>query len=455
MDAILLLFLTGILSLFLGMKNKPVLNLCLNLVGLLSAGLLMGFHGTYEPLLKSFSETLVFEGEKTLVSHSAIALILFTALIQLASFSKEKNDQSTYGDLNALMIFALCGGLILLGATDYFMFFLGVEILSIPVYVLVGSKKNTTFAAEGALKYFFMGSLATAIMLMGIALTYGAVGHFNLDLTSSPKPANAFYPEILLPVGSLLILGSVLFKLGGFPFHFWNPDIYQASSKNVLGFMVSIVKISVFVAAFKLFNTAFKNMGDTWNLALSFVIIGSVLVGYLSALNQTSLKRMVSFTGISSTGFALLTLLPNENASYNGLLIYLIPYVAATLMLLFISMSIDAKDDHLKSFEGVGYQNPILGFFGLVAILSLMGIPPLSGFFGKLLILQDTFKAHHWLGLFGLLSSIFGAFVYLRLLLIFFKKSEGSSSIPLQSNIVFSLIVCTLIAMGGWIWFLF
>jgi NADH-quinone oxidoreductase subunit N len=180
-----------------------------------------------------------------------------------------------------------------------------------------------------------------------------------------------------------------------------------------------------------------------------------VLVGYLSALNQTSLKRMVSFTGISSTGFALLTLLPNENASYNGLLIYLIPYVAATLMLLFISMSIDAKDDLLQSFEGVGYQNPILGFFGLVAILSLMGIPPLSGFFGKLLILQDTFKAHHWLGLFGLLSSIFGAFVYLRLLLIFFKKSEASSSIPLQSNIVFSLIVCTLIAMGGWIWVLF
>jgi NADH-quinone oxidoreductase subunit N len=455
MDAILLLFITGILSLFLGMKNKPVLNLWLNLSGLCSAGIVLFYQGAYEPIVKSFSVSLVFTSDKALVPYSALALIFFTLLIQIASFSKEKTTSSTYGDLNALMIFSLCGGLILLGSKDFFMFFLGVEILSIPVYVLVGSKKNTTFAAEGALKYFFMGSFATAIMLLGIALVYGATGHFDLDITSTPTLIKTFYPEILLPVGVLLILGSLLFKLGGFPFHFWNPDIYQASAKSVLAFMVSVVKISVFVAAFKLFTFAFKGLGGSWNMALSIVIIGSVLVGYLSALNQQSLKRMISFTGISSTGFALLTLLPNEKASFDGLLVYLIPYVASTLMLLFIAMSIGSNEDRIEDFEGIGYQNPILGFLGLIAILSLMGIPPFSGFFGKFLILKDTFKEHHWLGLFGLLSSIFGAFVYLRLLLIFFKKPTVSMHVNLPNVIVIPLIFCGLLAIGGWVLVLF
>ena len=455
MDAILLLFLTGILSLFLGMKNKPVLNLWLNLLGLLSAGIILSFQGAYQPLLKSYSQTLDFNSQESLVPYSALAMILFTGLIQIASFTKERSDQSTYGDLSALMIFSLCGGLILIGSVDFFMFFLGVEILSIPVYVLVGSKKNTSFAAEGALKYFFMGSFATAIMLLGIALVYGAVGNFELNLTEIPKLAHAFYPEVLLPLGILLILGALLFKLGGFPFHFWNPDIYQASSKSVIAFMVSVVKISVFVAAFKLLNIAFQGLGNTWNLALSVVIIGSVLVGYLSALNQQSLKRMISFTGISSTGFALLTLLPNKSASFDGLLVYLIPYVAATLILLFIAMTIDSEKDNIQDFEGIGYQNPILGFLGLIAILSLMGIPPFSGFFGKFLILKDTFKQHHWIGLFGLLSSIFGAFVYLKLLLVFFKKPTEQINKNFSNNIIFPIIFCSLIALCGWVLVLF
>jgi NADH-quinone oxidoreductase subunit N len=361
----------------------------------------------------------------------------------------QSKDKSHYADITSLMMFSLTGALCLIGFKDFFMFFIGLEILSIPVYVLVGSRKAEHLASEAALKYFFTGSFATAILLFGIALVFGATGSFNLNEIGFAVMSGLYTPALMI-AGVLLIIASLLFKVGAVPFHFWNADVYEGSSKGVMAYMSTVVKIAGFIALYKLIKTTFGNLSDHWMYFMYVVIIASLFIGYLSGLKQTSLKRLMAFSGISNTGIALLSIMNGTQSGERSLVIFLLGYGASSLILLFISQVVSEEDDRISSLEGIGYKNPLVGFSLLVALLSLSGIPPFTGFFGKFLLIKDIIQLHPVLGIAAILSSVIGAYIYLRLILLIFSKRTPAEKISLDWKLALVLITSLVLLFAGW-----
>ena len=446
MDALLIIFLTGLISLFLGMMKKPAYALGLNLLGLSVAFVLFWNHASYVSILKSYAGSLVFNGPQIYLSLMAI---LFTGLVLIGGYAMQSKDKAHYADITSLMMFSLTGGLCLIGFKDFFMFFIGLEILSIPVYVLVGSRKAEHLASEAALKYFFTGSFATAILLFGIALVFGATGSFNLNEIGFAVMSGLYTPALMI-AGVLLIIASLLFKVGAFPFHFWNADVYEGSSKGVMAYMSTVVKIAGFIALYKLIKTTFGNLSDHWMYFMYAVIIASLFIGYFSGLKQTSLKRLMAFSGISNTGIALLSIMNGTESGERSLVIFLLGYGASSLILLFISQVVSEEDDRISSLEGIGYKNPLLGFSLLVALLSLSGIPPFTGFFGKFLLIKDIIQLHPVLGIAAILSSVIGAYIYLRLILLIFSKQTPPEKISLDWKLAVVLITSLILLFAGW-----
>lgn len=447
MDAIIVIFLTGLISLFVGMSKKPLLVLSINLSGLCLAFTLQLLAGSYESPLKEYAEMLVYNGPQYLFSLLCIA---FTALIMLMAYTSQSKDLNHFADINGLMMFSLTGALCLLGFKDFFMFFLGLEILSIPVYVLVGSRKESSLSAEGSLKYFFTGAFATSILLFGIALVFGATGTFKTTQIHFAILSNLYsYPTLIL--GVFMICSALLFKIGAAPFHFWSPDVYQGSPKPVMAYMSTVVKIAGFVALYKFVHTIFGSLQKEWEYFFYMVIILSLFLGYLSGLKQNSFKRLMAFSGISNTGIALLALL---NGSVNGernLFIFLMGYGAATLVLTHISLKFNDDDnDSISAFEGLGYKNPVLGILALVSLLSLSGIPPFTGFFGKMMLITDIISTHPTMAIAAIISSLIGAYIYLKLIFLLFKKDSQASKISFSGLEWVSISISALAVVGGW-----
>ena len=445
MDALIVLFITGLAGLFIGMVKKPHLNLLVTIVGLTLAFLLQLNNGLY---ISPFANYQVLEFNIAQLYFSLLA-ILFTLLIVIGGFVYFKRDPNHTGDYYGLLLFSLCGAICLIGFTDLFMFFLGLEILSIPIYVMVGIKKQDILSAEASVKYFFTGAFATAILLFGIALLYGATGSFNLNEIRLAIQSGEYQTTYLF-IGILFMLGAFLFKVGAVPFHFWGPDVYQGAPEIVTAFMATVVKLSALFACFKLFNGTFQELSGFWIGALYFAISLSLIVGYLGALKQTKFKRLLAYSSISNTGYALFALLSDDKSSLGSLWIFLVGYGCATIALLTVSMIIDNEKDEVSAFKGVGFKNPFIGFILIISLLSLAGIPPLTGFFGKFSLLLNAYPKHLYLVILALISSAIGAFLYLRLIaLSLIKESETQkASVHLLHYIV--LGICALGILGAW-----
>lgn len=447
MDAVVVIFLTGLVSLFIGMYHKPLLALTCNLIGLSTAFTLLFLYGTYNSMLKSHFFNLVYDGTGIQLS---LLCILMTALVLLMGYRSQSKESSQYADLTSLMMFSLTGALCLIGFRDFFLFFIGLEILSIPVYVLVGSRRGNQGSAEAALKYFFTGSFATAILLFGIALVFGATGSFNINEIGFAILSGLYTPELMIP-GALMILAALLFKVGAFPFHFWTADVYEGSSKPVVAYMSTTVKIAGLFALVQLMGQIFGNLKGRWEVVLYTIILITLFLGYLSAMQQKSLKRLLAFSGISNTGIALLSIMIGADHGSRNIVIFLLAYGASSLIILVVSQLATKEENDIEELRGIGYHSPMVGIALLVALLSLSGIPPFSGFFGKLLLIQDVLVLHPILAVGAILSSVFGAYVYLRLLLHFFHKEPSASEVRLNIASYTVIAVSTLLLLGGWL----
>jgi NADH-quinone oxidoreductase subunit N len=214
--------------------------------------------------------------------------------------------------------------------------------------------------------------------------------------------------------------------------------------------MSTVVKIAGFIALYKLIKTTFGNLSDHWMYFMYAVIIASLFIGYLSGLKQTSLKRLMAFSGISNTGIALLSIMNGTQSGERSLVIFLLGYGASSLILLFISQVVSEEDDQISSLEGIGYKNPLVGFSLLVALLSLSGIPPFTGFFGKFLLIKDIIQLHPVLGIAAILSSVIGAYIYLRLILLIFSKRTPAEKISLDWKLALVLITSLVLLFAGW-----
>ena len=435
MYPVIVLTLTAILGLYLGLypKTKP-LALPINLLGILTS-IVISVYSWDHPSPLYFS---MIHSDHYSIAYS-IAILVATGLIMAIS-KKSLGQISTHiTEYFSILMFSASGGLIMVSFQNLTMLFVGLEILSVSVYILAGIEKKNKEGNEAALKYFLMGSFFTAILLLGIAFLYGATGTFNIHemagIIHHGKAISAF-----LYLGVILVLIALCFKVSVAPFHFWTPDVYEGSPILVTAFMSTVVKIAGFGAFLRLFSISFPSITQELSGTLSILVILTLFIGNINALYQNSMKRMLAYSGISHAGFMLMAILALGTLSSNAILIYAIGYSLATITAFGILMVVNEEkgSSDFTAFYGFGKKNPVLAGMMAISMLSLAGIPLTAGFFGKFYIFSNTMD-HRYIFLVGIgvINAIMGIFYYFRVIIaMFFVDSEHHFE---ELNISFSL----------------
>jgi len=348
----------------------------------------------------------------------------------------------------ALIFFTLCGLYLLSSYNTLLMLFLGIEILSIPQYILAGSDKRNLKSSEASLKYLLMGAFSTGILLMGITLIYGATGSFRIDGFGFGHET-PFSPMAL--GGILMLLVSFGFKVSAAPMHLWTPDVYDGSPTPFTAYMATIAKAAAFFAFLRLFHTSFGMVSSQWQLVLSIVTALTLLIGNITAVFQQSVKRMLAYSSIAQAGFMLFAVLSVNAIGMQSIIIYAVAYSVATIGLFAVLMKL--KDYTYDGFNGLAKANPTLAFVTAIFIFSLAGIPLTGGFMAKYYVLTALMTQGNamWLVIFALLMAAVSVYYYFRVIWAMYFK-QGS---PVLVQVVTSadkwllgITACMVIAIG-------
>ncbi len=361
----------------------------------------------------------------------------------------EKIGQHT-ADFYAIFFFILCGVSLLTSFNNLLMLFIGIEILSIPLYILTGSDKKNLFSNEASLKYFLMGSFSTGILLLGIAFVYGANGSFHLTAPIVNTITNRVTEQLLLSAGLILLFVALNFKVSAAPFHFWTPDVYDGAPTVFTSFMATIVKAAGFIAFIKVFETQREALSFSWYIMLPFVIVCTLLIGNITAVFQRSVKRMLAYSSIAQAGFMLFGLYGKSLYNNEAILLYIVAYSLATIGL--FAVLVKMKDYSFESFNGLAKQNPALAFVTTVFLFSLAGIPLTAGFFAKYFMLSALYTAGAglWLLITAILFAAVSVFYYFKLVQAMYFTTGEPAIHPIDKNYTYKLwvIAIVLIVLG-------
>jgi len=364
-------------------------------------------------------------------AFSSLFIVLTIFLVAL-SHNFYQNHQSKISDFVAIKVFLLAGAVAMVSFGNLAMFFLGIEILSIALYVLAASDRLNIKSNEAGMKYFLMGSFASGIILFGICLIYGAMGSFDIsDIHESALSAEL---PIWFPIGMILMVVGMLFKVAAVPFHFWAPDVYEGSPALTTALMSTLAKVVAIATLVKLVSgmnliASLDNQDllHTFEVIVVIISIASMSVGNIMALRQVNVKRMLAFSGISHAGFMLMTLL-TVSASAGVLLYYTAAYalagIAAFSVILYVCRDQDNED--ITNFHGLGKTNPLLAAVLTASLLSMAGIPIFSGFFAKLFLFNQTIQAGYiGLVIVAVINSIISVGYYFKLIIAMYSKEAN------------------------------
>lgn len=380
--------------------------------------------------------------------------VAFTAILIGVSFlwfllsDSFLNETSGAVDRMALVVFALIGAVCMVNYNHMIMLFLGIEILSISVYVLAGSDKRNLFSNEAALKYFLMGSFATGFLLFGMALIYGSTGSFSLPAIAS---ATAAGQGMMFKVGVVMLMIAMAFKVSAAPFHFWAPDVYQGAPTSVTAFMATVVKTAAFAALFRLFSSAFASSISLWLPFLSAIAITTILLGNVAAAAQSNLKRMLAYSSVAHAGYMLIAVCSMTPESSSSLFYYSISYSLSSLLSFFILLIINEKSgvETADGFRGLASRHRGLAALSVIAFLSLAGIPPTAGFFAKYYLFTAAVGAGQMpLVLVAVAGSLLGVYYYFRPMMAVFTAPTDSTTWSIsskQTTILWILAIATLL----------
>jgi NADH-quinone oxidoreductase subunit N len=342
-----------------------------------------------------------------------------------------------------LIFFILCGISIVSSFNTLLMLFLGIEIISIPLYILTGSDKRNLKSNEASLKYFLMGAFSTGIMLMGITLIYGARGSFSIQgMVATTIPG--FTPVLI--AGLLLLLIAMAFKASVAPFHFWTPDVYDGAPTVFTSFMATIVKAAVFVAFIRLFDGSYAQTIVKWKWTIILLIAATLFIGNITAVFQQSVKRMLAYSSIAQAGFMMFALLGFSDIAKEGIILYSAAYSLATIGI--FAILIKMKDYTFDGYNGLAKHQPVLAATNTIFLLSLAGIPLSAGFFAKFYMLQAAVRngTPIWLIVFAVLCAAVSVYYYFRLIqAMYFKDAEQAPAVEVSSGFKGLLVVLALI----------
>jgi NADH-quinone oxidoreductase subunit N len=378
-------------------------------------------------------------------------LIVIAFLLICLSGNFFQSEETKLADYISIILFTLSGAIAMVSFSNLTMFFIGLEILSISLYILAGSKRKDIRSNEAAMKYFLMGSFASGILLFGITLVYGASGSFNLSEIAAYAYGGKV--DVIFQVGIILILIAMLFKVSAVPFHFWAPDVYEGSPTLITAMMATLSKVAALAAFYRLFSMCFANSFPVFAWSLSVVAALTMVVGNLTALNQDSFKRMLAYSGIAHAGYMLLAIVTLYHNTPNSLFFYATAYSFASIGAFAIAMIVmrNMKSEKIEAFNGLGKKSPLLAFTLTILMLSMAGIPPMAGFFGKYYVFFDAIRNQHLaLVIVAVITSAISVYFYFKVILAMWTKDsdEVSFSADLPYTLVSLLCLVATLVLG-------
>jgi len=446
MNIIITISITAFIVLYAGLFKANKALLPLTVVGLLTA---LGFtfcawngNAVHFGMMQTDNFALAFSG------ICIIGTLLIFLLTQNYFHAKSDNIAEYY----TLILFALAGMIMMVSYKNMAMLFVGLEIMSVSLYILAGIRKKDFASNEASLKYFLMGAFSTGFLLFGITLIYGATGSFDLDkiqsyLVNSQAISPIFYP------GVILMMIGLSFKVGAAPFHFWTPDVYEGAPSLITTFMSTVVKTAGFAAFLRLFAGALAPLHDFWVAPLMVIVCLTLFIGNVTALFQKNFKRMLAYSSISHAGYLLFSLIVLTKNSENNVLVYAAAYTFASIIAFAVLILVKQKtgSDSFESFNGLAKRNPLIAICLTVAMLSLAGIPLTAGFIGKYLMFLNVMTEYKTLLVaFAILNALVGFYYYFRVIVaVWFKDgAETELSLPVQYKIVLLVSVAVTLILG-------
>ncbi|MGO4904830.1 NADH-quinone oxidoreductase subunit N [Flavobacterium sp. W20_MBD1_R3] len=382
-------------------------------------------------------------------TFSALFIVLTIFLVALGHNLYE-NHLSKISDYIAIKVFLLAGSVAMVSFGNLAMFFLGIEVLSIALYILAASDRLSLKSNEAGMKYFLMGSFASGIILFGICLIYGAMGSFDVSEISALSQSAEL--PVWFPIGIVLVTIGMLFKVAAVPFHFWAPDVYEGSPALTTALMSTLAKVVAMATLYKLLSVMNADVSESFKIIVVVISMASMTVGNIMALRQTNVKRMLAFSGISHAGFMLMTLL-SLSTSAGSLLYYASAYslsgIAAFSVILYVCKNRDNED--IVNFHGLGKTNPLLAAILTAALLSMAGIPIFAGFFAKLVLFNQTIQGGYLaLVIVAVVNSIISVGYYFKLILAMYTKepNEERKTTPFVIYAVAVVSIVLNIALG-------
>ena len=377
--------------------------------------------------------------------HDATARLLkvFILIVVAAIFAYAraylKDRHLHVGEFYELVLFATLGMMLLVSAGSLVMIYVGLELLTLSSYALVALNRDSPLSAEAAMKYFVLGALASGLLLYGLSMIYGATGTLDLAQIRLASNAASGHPTLLL-FGLVFVLVGIAFKFGAVPFHMWLPDVYEGSPTAVTIFVSTAPKLAAFGMAYRLLESGLGTFAPHWSQMLAILAALSLVIGNVVAIAQTNIKRMLAYSTISHMGFLLLGLLNATPTGYAAAMFYAICYAimtAAAFGVILLLARAGFEADNIDDFKGLNQRSPWYAFVMLLTMFSLAGVPPLWGFFAKLLVLKATIDAGYlWLALVAIVSAVAGCFYYLRVVkVMYFDAPEKKEALTLPNDL--------------------
>lgn len=450
MNVIVFVAIWGVIMMFMGAFGKSKTTpKYLAMVGITLAFILNGMELISGESLFKFETHDMIRTSKFSLTFMSIALAA-TGIIFFMNgkdFERIGNHVSEYF---ALIFFVLCGAGLVSTFNNILILFLGIEILTIPLYILSASDKRNLKSNEAGLKYFLMGTFSTGIMLMGIAFLYGgnSAGSFYLkEMAFAVSGLNLY-----LTIGMVLLLVAMSFKVSAAPFHFWAPDVYEGAPSVITSFMATVVKMAGFVAFMRLFENAFGSpeIHPEWKNLIVVIVVATLFIGNITAVFQQSVKRMLAYSSIAQAGFMMMALLALNDVAREGLILYAAGYSVATIGM--FAILIRMSDSTVDGFNGLYQRQPLVAICGAVFLLSLTGVPLTVGFLSKFWMLSAVVKtgSYMWLVVVAVLFAAVSAYYYFRVIqAMFFKplSTQDNNELNYPSTYKWSLLLLVVITI--------
>ena len=384
-----------------------------------------------------------------------LALIV-AMLVTLLSLSYVEREEMIKGEYYSLLLFGVLGMMIMVSSNHFITIFIGLEVMSIAVYVLCGLLSGNPRSAEASLKYFLLGAFATAFLLYGMALIYATTGILDIREIANYVASANFTLTPMFMIGMALLIVGFGFKTASVPFHMWTPDVYQGAPTSITAYMATGIKAAAFGAFLRVFYTAFFPLLANWSGMIWLIAVATMTIGNITALVQDDVKRMLAYSSIAHAGYILIAFVIGDQVSSASILFYLLVYTfmnigAFTIVILLGRKG--AENTGIESYAGLAGRHPLIALSMSIFLLSLAGIPPLAGFMGKFYVLSAAVKAqYYWLAVIGVLNSVVAVYYYLRVIMaMYFKDASGEfrrTDFSLAYSVVIIISLWALFHMG-------